>query len=70
MTSRLVAALTAAPAVRILPCRVRTTTPLVIDFHDDTPVDAIRIAGLTYTTGQALALVAESAQPVVLPIGV
>lgn len=70
MTSRLASVLASAPTVRILPCRVRTTTPLVIDFHDDTPIEAIRIAGLTYTTGQALALVAESAQPVVLPIGV
>lgn len=50
------------------PCTVTSVSPLVVDLLGvSTP--AVKIAGLTYSTGPAIALVSSPGTPIILPIG-
>ena len=53
---------------RLLPCVVLTVTPMSVLLQGST-VTGTKLAGLTYSTGQALALWAPPSKPVILPIG-
>lgn len=69
----LVSTLTAPPGglgqpVTMAACRIVTVSPLTIDFHDAPTYPAQKIAGLTYTVGEGLALLTPGAVPVVLPL--
>lgn len=54
--------------MNLRPCTVTQVTPLLIRFGSETPTAAVKVAGLTYSLGLALALVPENTgTPVVLP---
>lgn len=55
--------------VELVPCRIVTTSPLTVDFYDTPTYPGVKLAGLTYSTGAALALVSSPGLPIILPIG-
>ena len=62
----------AAPAavpVTMRPCRITSTSPLMVDLGNGTPIPGVAIAGLDYSTGAAIALLNNPGQPVILKIG-
>lgn len=56
--------------LELKPCIVTQVTPLLIQYGDETPHAATKIAGTDVVLGAANALVPPVGNPVVLPIGV
>lgn len=70
MTNPLIQALPpAGRTVRLLPCEITDTSPLEITLNGTAGIPGVPISGLSYSTGFALALLVDSAAPVVIPIG-
>lgn len=55
--------------VTIVPCTVTQVSPLQVTILGGTGIPAVKIAGATYTVGQANALLCPPNQPIILPIG-
>lgn len=55
--------------VTIVPCTVTQVSPLQVNILGGTGIPAVKIAGATYTLGQANALLCPPNQPIILPIG-
>jgi hypothetical protein len=55
--------------VTIVPCTVTQVSPLQVTILGGTSIPAVKIAGATYTVGQANALLCPPNQPIILPIG-
>jgi len=53
----------------IAPCTVTQVSPLLITLNGAPNIPAVKIAGVTYTLGQANALLCPPNQPIILPIG-
>lgn len=58
------------PSVRLVPCTVVTVTPCTVSINGSDPVPGVTVAGLTYSTGHAVALWSPPALPLIIPIGV
>ena len=56
--------------VKLVPCTVMSVTPCTVSIGGSDPVPAVKVAGLTYTTGHAMALWSPPALPLIIPIGV
>lgn len=66
--AKVLAAQSRGSSVQLVPCEVVTLTPLRVTLNNSL-VNGVRVAGLTYTPGPALALWAPPALPLILPIG-
>lgn len=55
--------------VRLVPCVVTSTSPLLVTINGQTGMSAVKIAGATYSLGVANALLPTVGKPIVLPIG-
>jgi hypothetical protein len=55
--------------VYLVPCTVTATSPLTVTLMGRTGVLGVKIAGATYGTGAANALVVSPGAPIILPIG-
>ena len=55
--------------VSIVPCTVTQVSPLLVTINGGMGIPAVKIAGATYTLGQANALLSPPNQPIILPIG-
>lgn len=55
--------------IYLVPCTVTATSPLTITLLGQAGIAAVKVAGATYSTGAANALVSKVGNPIVLPIG-
>jgi hypothetical protein len=55
--------------VSMVPCTITSLSPLRVSINGATNILGVKLAGLTYSTGAALALVTSPGTPVILPIG-
>lgn len=58
------------PSVRMFPCTVVTVSPCTVSINGSDAVPGVKVAGLTYSTGHAVALWSPPALPLIIPIGV